>query len=263
MKKYIITYKNALNSFLQYRLNLGLLLVSHTISFSGLLFLWIAVYDTGQSVGTYTLGGILMYYVVLIVVRLTVANGVGMGFGVVDQINEGVITNYLLKPYSYKIEMLMRQLAEATINIVFVAPILAVIAFLGRHVVSLPSPRQFLYFFGALALAAILYFFIYFLAALSSFWVVNGRNVIYATLITSGLINGSLLPLDLFPGWFQTISTYLPFQYLAYVPIQLFLGRTEHVGMAYLGALIWVGIFAVLVHTIWRLGVKKFEAVGI
>ena len=87
MKKYFVAYRNALTTFLQYRLNLALLFCSHIVTFSGVLYLWIAIYHSGQKVGDYSLESIILYYVILTIVLITVANGVGMGFQVSEDID--------------------------------------------------------------------------------------------------------------------------------------------------------------------------------
>jgi len=262
MSKYLTVYKNSLSSFLQYRLNLGLILIGQAISLSGLLYIWIAIYKDGQTVGSYTLTGILTYYLILTLLRTTISEGVGMGFEVVHDINEGVITNYLLKPFSYPLEKLVKLFGQATINTLFMAPIAIFIGFLLRDYIQLPSLTNFLQFVGLALVALTLYYLLYFLTALSSFWVTHGGNFIYATIITSNFLNGGTLPLDLFPTWFQSISAYLPFQYFLYIPIQGYFGNIENWLFTLSIALAWIIIFIIIVWTVWKMGIKKFEAVG-
>lgn len=262
MRKYWITYKNSLTTFLQYRLNLGLLFISHLVTFSGVFYLWVAVYSSGQKVGSYTLTEIILYYIVLTVVLITVANGAGMGFDISEQINQGNITNYLLKPYSFILESLIKLFGEATINIILITPVIALISYLGRHIFPVPPPQHWLLFVFVLLVSEIFYFLFYFLAALSSFWVVRGRSFIYGMLIINLFLNGSLLPLDLFPQKLQTISHYLPFQFLIFTPVQIFLGRIQNWPQLSLIAALWIVIFTILTLAVWRQGVRKFEAVG-
>ncbi|NCO04755.1 MAG: hypothetical protein GW939_01250 [Candidatus Magasanikbacteria bacterium] len=262
MGKYFTAYKNSLSSFFQYRLNLGLLLISHIVSLSGLLYLWIAVYAGGQTIGSYTLTGIATYYLILTVLKTTIANGVGMGFQVVDNINEGVITNNLLKPFSYPLEQFVHLLGEGTINTLFITPIVLLAAFFARHIIALPSLEHFLLFLLMSVMGLLFYFLFYFLVSLSSFWVTHGGNFIYGMIIVSSFLNGSMLPLDLFPEWYLRINVYLPFQYLIFLPIQAYLGRIQDIGQTLLIGGIWLAIFIAAVWGVWRLGIKKYEAVG-
>lgn len=262
MKKYFTAYKNSLSTFLQYRLNLGLLLISHLVSFTGVFYLWIAVYGSGQTVGNYSLEEIVLYYIILTIVLITIANGVGMGFQVAQEINEGNIVNYLLKPYSYPVETFVKLLGEGTINTLFVTPAILLFAFIGSHYISLPPIHAWFEFIGMLLIGATFYFLFYFLTALSSFWVERGRNFIYGMLVINLMLNGSLVPLDLFPTSFQKISAYLPFQFLVFVPVQTLLGRIQDWPHTLLTALCWILAFGIALSTVWKMGVKKFEAVG-
>lgn len=262
MRKYAITYKNSLAKFLQYRLNLSLLFVSHLVTFSGMFYLWIAIYGAGQKMGNYSLTEIILYYIILTVVQITVANGVGMGFQVCEEINQGNVTNYLLKPYSFVFETLIKLFGEATINIVMISPIVAIISFLGRHIFPIPSLTHWLLFLFILLLSELFYFFFYFLAALSSFWFVRGRSFIYLMLIVNLFLNGSMIPLDLFPKQFQLVSNFLPFQFLIFTPIQVFLGRISNWPQLLLIASVWAIFFTITLSVVWKKGVRSYEAVG-
>jgi len=262
MRKYFTVYKNALSSALQYRLNVGLTVVSHVVTLSGLVFLWFAIYRSGQAVGNYTLEAILMYYLVLTILRLVIANGVGMGFEISEEMRDGVIANYLLKPFSYTFERLMKAFGESTIIAFLIFPVVVVMIALWGHLVELPNFVGWLQFLGMAFIGLIFYFLIYYLSALSSFWMTDGRSTIFAVLVVSGLFNGSMLPLDLFPDWFLAINTYSPFQYLMFLPIQTFLGRVTDWSTVLLIGAAWMMIFSFLIWFVWRSGVKRFESVG-
>ena len=260
--KYLTVYKNALSSFLQYRMNLGLLVISHMVSLTGLVFLWISIYAAGQTVGSYTLEGILFYYIALTILRTVVAEGVGMAFEISQEINQGIIANYMLKPFSYTFEQFYKFLGKVTINAIFIFPIVAVLVYFFYDFVPFPGTTGWLQFVGMSAIAALFYFLIYYFASLSSFWLVSGRSAVYGMIIISNLLNGSLLPLDLFPLWFQNINNYLPFQYLIFVPIQALLGRIEDWTVILIGCSVWILLLLLLIKATWMSGIKKFEAVG-
>lgn len=247
---------------MQYRLNLGLLLVSHVVSLSGLVYLWIAVYSSGQTIGSYSLQEILFYYIVLALLHLIIANGVGMGFGIASEINEGVVTNYLLKPFSYGFVHFLRLCGEATINFLFVTPFVAILLFLFRNTIEIPGIIVWLQFFAMIVVGIVFDFLVYYIGSLSSFWLTNGRSIIYAFLVASNLLDGSLMPIDTFPVWFQQLSAYLPFQFLFFLPIQTFLGRVDNWGQLLLTAVAWFVILFGVIVIMWKRGVRSYEAVG-
>lgn len=260
--KYFTVYKNSLSSFLQYRLNVGLIFISHLISLSGLVFLWLAVYASGQQVGNYSLEQIIVYFVLVAVIRSTLGDGVGMGFEMSEEINRGEVVNYLLRPLSYFWSRFWNILGTGTINIVLITPVIIIIGFLGRNYFTLPNWQGWLNFLIVFILGVIFEFLIYFVSALSAFWLHRGQTFIYGTLLIVGLLNGSMVPLDIFPNWAFKIIQYLPFQFLMFVPIQTFLGRVNNLGELLLIALAWIIVLSSLTSVVWRAAVKKFEAVG-
>ncbi len=262
MAKYLTVYKNSLSTYLQYRLNLGLLALSHLVSLSGLAYLWIAVYGSGQTLGNYTLEEIVFYYIVLSVVQVIIAEGVGMGFEVGDDINRGVVANYLLKPFNYSFEQFIKLAGKATINAVFILPMVLIITFTAGQSAHLPPLINWIQFLGMITIGLIFYFLIYYLAALASFWLTYGRSVIFATLVTSNFLNGALMPLDTFPDWFQKINVYSPFKFLVFMPIQAFLGRVHEWKTILLVCTAWIIIFIFAIMFVWRRGIKRYEAVG-
>ncbi|MBI2990094.1 MAG: ABC-2 family transporter protein [Candidatus Magasanikbacteria bacterium] len=262
MKKYFLSYKNAVSAALQYRLNLGLLVISHILSLSGIMYLWISVYESGEHLGTYSLPDLVLYYVLLTLLLMLVSEGVGLGFDVCEQINQGEISNYLLKPFSFSIENCLKLFAKVSINAIFLSPVIAILLLLFGAYTELPNTAGWIAFSGMTVVAALFYYLIYYFAALSSFWMINGRPIVYMFLIFSNLLNGNSLPLDLFPEWFAPVNRYSPFQFLLYVPIQIFLGRMELDARLLATAAVWILIFVLIIKLAWTRGIKKFEAVG-
>lgn len=262
MRKYWVIYCNSLTKFLQYRLHLGLIFVSHIVSLTGLIALWLAIYHNGEHVGTYTLSAIITYYVLVAILRSAIADGVGIGFQVVSDIHEGFVTNYLVKPLSYTLEQFVKGLSQATINILFLTPIVILLYIIWGEYVPHHSVTGWLSFFVMVAIASVLFFLIYFLVALISFWVEKGRSFIYGILVISMLFNGTLLPLDLFPAWSQPIIHLLPFRYLLFVPVDIFLHPPPSLLPVLIPSIVWIGIFTLGISCVWRLGVRRFDAVG-
>ncbi len=261
-KKYAVAYRSALSTFLQYRLNVVLFAIGHCVSLSGLVFVWLSVYRNGETLGSYTLSGILTYYILIAFLRLTIADGVSMGFQVVEEIKDGRIVPYLLKPISYPLTMLADSLGRATINLSLVTPCIVAIIYGLTLQQYLPSAKQLSLFFLFMMISLIFYYLLYFLSALATFWVDRGSNFIYGVIVISNFLNGSIVPLDIFPDWLSTISTALPFQFLMFTPIQFWMGRVTNPLQLSLIAGIWILFLSFILSFVWRLGIKKFEAVG-
>ena len=72
------------------------------------------------------------------------------------------------------------------------------------------------------------------------------------------LFSGVLIPIWFFPLWLQRISDFLPFKYIYYAPISLFIDRLDSVYPAktLLFQLIWIGLFYMLSQLVWRRAVE-------
>lgn len=263
MKKYFIVYKNAISTFLQFRLNLALLLLSHIVILSGFLFLWIAIYASGQTAGSYTLHGILTYYILLAILQSVIAEGAGMAFEMSEEIKRGILTNYLLKPFSFILHELHKLLGKTTINAVFILPIVIALVWIFSGYTAMPSAGGWFAFAGMSAIGFLFYFLLYFPAGLTALWIQEGRGSVYALLIASNFLNGTIIPLDLFPSWAQRVLDALPFRYLIFLPIQTWLGRVEHWPSTLSVGALWLALLILLNILVWRRGVRRFEAVGI
>ena len=105
-------------------------------------------------------------------------------------------------------------------------------------------------------------FLIYFTAGLVAFWFEQARSVIFTISVLSMLLSGAIIPIDLFPSWYQQVSSFLPFPYLVFYPIQAFLGTiSSFVPVASIG-LCWIVVLAGLCTLVWKRGLRHFEATG-
>jgi ABC-2 type transport system permease protein len=77
-------------------------------------------------------------------------------------------------------------------------------------------------------------------------------------------VSGQMFPIDLLPPPWDSILKSLPFQYMAYFPAAIFLGKIQGTRLIYglAGQAIWVVVFIVLSRWLYRLGLKRYSAYG-
>jgi ABC-2 type transport system permease protein len=97
-----------------------------------------------------------------------------------------------------------------------------------------------------------------------AFWTtrVYALNEFYYAFVV--LFSGQFVPLELMPTFIQQLAQFLPFQLLKYFPIQLILDRLppEAIVRNFILAVVWFGLMLALFQWVWRMGVKRFSAVG-
>ena len=75
---------------------------------------------------------------------------------------------------------------------------------------------------------------------------------------------GRMAPLDMMPDWLRMLAEWSPFPWMVAFPVELVIGRLDK-AQAIEGLLmqvLWLAISFVTLHLVWRLGAKRYSAVG-
>jgi ABC-2 type transport system permease protein len=78
------------------------------------------------------------------------------------------------------------------------------------------------------------------------------------------LLSGVLLPMTFFPGWAQAILRWLPFEHIAFSPLQIYLGRVGPVEALILLLIqwAWVATLSLLGALWWRRSIRQITIHG-
>ncbi|GHA70687.1 ABC transporter permease [Streptomyces termitum] len=91
---------------------------------------------------------------------------------------------------------------------------------------TLPDgPAGWAAFLLAVALGSLVGFALWYLVAMSAFWLLDGQGVVQAAWLTGLFFSGMLLPLNVFPGTLGEVARALPWAALLQVPADVYLGR--------------------------------------
>ncbi|EHY0679234.1 hypothetical protein FZX01_03690 [Listeria monocytogenes] len=83
-------------------------------------------------------------------------------------------------------------------------------------------------------------------------------SVVGLSLFSGGVLlisSGALVPLTLYPEWFQSLSQYLPLQYISYVPAGIYSGiitNNEQITFYIIVQLFWVVLLFILIRVIFK-----------
>jgi ABC-2 type transport system permease protein len=82
-------------------------------------------------------------------------------------------------------------------------------------------------------------------------------------LATNAILYGLIIPLDQLP--FRQIFEFLPTAYFVHHPMQIYLGRYDNTQIlhTFAGGIVWCLVLLVVTRTIFKLGLKRNEAVGL
>lgn len=267
MHKYWQIISNTWQEYSAYRLNFLVWRLRSFISFATIYFFWWAVFaEKGQIFGWGEVQ-ILTYILGVALVRSVVLSSRTIDVG--GEINQGSLTNYLLKPLNFLNFWFSRDLADKLLNIIFTIFELGIfMMILKPNIFAQTHIFYLLSFITAIAMATILYFYINFFLGLLAFWTPESWSGIWGPRFVFTIIleffAGTIFPLDLLPKSIFNLVQLTPFPYLIYFPLKIYLGQASLVQMliGFVVCLCWLGIWYLIVQKSWRAGLKVYGAEG-
>lgn len=262
MKKYFSVFKISIQDALAYRFNFFVHVVTQMFVWLAFVYLWLRIYSEGKTVGGYSLEEMITYFTITSIFKLLINNEIAWDIG--DEIREGRISNYLVRPLNYRWYHFFQLLGSQLINSFFVIFIvLAIYFFIGGLFITPVSVSSFLMFLLLVFGSFMINFLISYSIGLATFKFHSPIGLIYGWQVISDLLSGVYMPLSLLPSWFISLSNFLPFQYINYYPIRYYLEKTNSVPWeGLLSIMFWIAAFFLVGKFIWYLGSKKYEAFG-
>ncbi len=265
MKKYLKVLKVSFMEYFVYRTNFFLWRFRSIISFLTLVFFWRAVYGARNEVFGYQKTQMLTY-----VIGISALKGVILGGRSADlagMIKSGELVNkYLLRPWNVITSWFFRDLADKSLNLIFILVELYLLINILNLPFYFPSNISFFVIFIFISFtAAVLYFLLSYLLSCVGFWVDN----VWAPRWLFGVIflefmAGAFFPLDIMPEPLFKAVMVTPFPYLIYYPLQVYLEKISLLE-AYKALIILIGwtlFFIFLTKKVWKKGLNDYDAFG-
>lgn len=265
MKKYLQVIKNSWAEYFVYRLNFIMWRVRTVLQLLTIYFLWASLFlgrESGELFG-YTQKIILTYILGAAFLRAIVFSTRTLDIG--EQIQRGELSNFLIRPINYFFYKAAQDVSDKAINIFFAVFEIGLIFLILKPPVFIQTDPFFLLFFALSAsIAIVLYFLISFILGLIGFWSPEVWGPRFIFFIITEFLAGGLFPLDILPKWLFALLSALPFPYLLYFPLKIYLAKltTFQMAIGILVGLAWVLILYYMVVFFWRKGLSLYEAVG-
>lgn len=263
MSKYFSVFKNSLQQYFAYRLNFVLWRVRILVSILISYFLWQAIYSRQASIFSYNKSQMLTY-----IILISFINGIVLStqtFKVAEEINSGYLSNFLIRPISYFGYNISRDLSDKLLNSLFsVIEIIAFILLLRPPIYIQTNTSTLLIFLFVVFLSSFLYFQINMLLSFIGFWSreVWAPRFIFSIIVA--FLAGIYFPLDILPSPLYSFLQILPFTYLVFFPLKIYLGGASTFFLVK-GLLIttgWIVIMMFILKAVWTRGLKIYTAEG-
>ncbi|MBI4033202.1 MAG: ABC-2 family transporter protein [Candidatus Blackburnbacteria bacterium] len=261
--RYLEVLKVAWEDNLVYRTNLVLWRLRSIMGLLILYFLWSTVFLGTDKVFGYDRASILTYVLGTSFVRSLVLSSTSSD--VAGEIHNGRLTNFLLKPFSYLGYWFTRDLADKILGLLFSVLEISIIVWVFKPPIILQrDPEIWLAFSVTTILALVLFFYLSFLISLMAFWIREIWGLRFLTMTSLEFLSGGMFPLDILPLGLFSLLKFLPFTYLIFFPLKVYLGQIsgpeilQGVGIL----LLWIAIIYFAVKLLWARGLRVYAGEG-
>lgn len=259
------TIKISISKLLAYRLNFFLTVIGPSLIFYWIkVNLWTTIFEgtpggTSQGmINGYNLQKMLDYHSWTFIVALLAKGHNSMNLSL--DIRMGRISSYLIYPFNFwefhTASFIGFQYVQLFIT-TFTLSVFYATGVLNTFVLSN-------FIMGTLICLLVSYFWfsIQYLLGLVAFWLEETWIMRVMFDIVATFLSGGIIPVDLFPVYFQKALNFTPFPYLTYYPVQIFLGQANEIPIATAKIIVWTAIIWVLNNLLWKRGIKMYTAAG-
>jgi len=225
--------------------------------------IWLSVYKGTGSVDGVTLPQMVTYALIGGAVLTAwqwrrLLNMVG------NSVSSGDVAVYLLKPLHYPLYLFATECGNFGYRLAATSlPVVAIVA-LVYGMQPPASPFHGLLFAVFFVLSFVIMFLLAALCGLLSFWLLTAFSLEWLLQGILALLSGTAIPFWFFPEPVAAIAKFLPFAWIGYHPLAVYLGRTT-VGetWTYLGVgLGWAVLLAGAVALLWRKAALRITVQG-
>ena len=247
----------------QHRLQSVMRIIGGLVEILARISIWQAVYAGRAAVGGISLENMITYALVGGTI-LSSWEATMIVREVGTTIRTGAIGATLLRPASYPLMLLAEQIGARLFEWVVIG--LPVIVVMGAIYGMMPpaSLAHGLLFFGYLAVSIAILMLTGILIGLFSFWVFDAHSLEWFMRGLLAVLSGSLVPIWFFPAGFGEVVHFLPFSWITYHPMAVYLGQRDLMtSLDYLaGGVGWAVLLALTVAFVWSRACRQVVVQG-
>jgi ABC-2 type transport system permease protein len=268
LRKYSKIFRISLIERMTYRGDFFLSTVLRFLPMVTTILLWEAIYDGSreEKISEFSRQEMIAYLLLVHISRMF-SSMPGLAAGIARDIREGTLKKYLLQPIEMLAYLVSYRAAHKVTYIVTSALPYGLLFFLCRQYFDFDRfpdwPTRAAYLI-ALLLAFLIGFFFEATMGMVGFWFLEVTSLLYIVNTLNFFVSGQMFPLDLLPSFWADLLKWLPFQYLAYFPTAVFLGKITGMKLVYglIVEFIWAVVFIVLAQVLYRVGLRRYSAYG-
>jgi len=265
MKKYLAVIKIEWQRQMAYRVNQFTFRIGNVFEILMQIVVWTAIFQNTSSIRGYNYREMITYIIVgwLLVFLMTNFSFENI---ISRHIQKGELSNFLSKPIDYVNYLIFLSVGRSSFALAVAFLVnMAMLLFFRKNFIFSTDVLMWLVLFAMILIGYFIKLFISILIGFISFWTIDNEGAFYSMKTLERFMSGAYFPINILPAVFLNVSLALPYVYTFYFPAQLYLGKVSvQQGLLGLGVEIaWLAILYLAVRLVWKMGIKKFESVGI
>jgi len=265
VEKYFRAFLLGLQSAMEYRMNFLMSILSTFFPIIIQVFMWTAIFKSSPNkiIYGYTYSQMIMYSIMAAIISKLVASGIE--YDIANDIKNGILNKFIVQPIGYYFYKICGSFGQKTFQLGVVTILSSILLFIVNLKMNLNIGYQgILLAIPVIILALILNILMSCTISLISFWITEAWAAFMILDLFINISGGGVFPLDIFGDKVLAVMNVLPFEYLIYFPINVIERKTSIPatleGMAIQG--IWILVLLVCIKAGWKVGIKKYVAVG-
>ncbi len=246
---------------LYYRFDLLLYIFNYIVEITVYIFVWLAIYNSGNQIVDMSFKEITTYYILVISLNPIIFWGINEIMG--NAIREGEIIRELLNPISYFNYYFGIRIGEL-IESIIVGVLTFIICSLIFDVLLPSSFLNLIFFMILIALAVVIVYFFELILGITAFYTDSIWGIEMFKRATLSIFSGAIAPIILFPEYLQKIVNLLPFKDCIYTPINIYFGKLETIEtiQVIFKQCIWIIILYVIAKILFKKSIKNITVNG-
>ena len=247
---------------LAYRLRYYTGIVTYSIYVSVYYFILKAIYADSATIEGFDFGHMLTYISVGWIIRSFYFNNIDQDMAYA--VAEGKMAMDLIKPVNQQFMSIAIALGESVFRLGLLTAPTAVVLLLVYPIRRPASVLHFVGFFASVLLSFFIVAAVNFGVGTFAIRLKSILGLLRAKYFLLELFSGLLIPISFFPRIFQDIFSVLPFQYISYIPVLIYLGKISGLGIlrALALQLFWIFVLLAMGDALWRWSSRKITIQG-
>lgn len=261
LKKYLAVFKLSFLRQLEHRFNNFLWFVVGIIPSFVSYAAWIAIYGEKESINDFKRADLLSYFLAITVLWYFVGGSISRWVG--NNIRNGEINADLAKPLHPIGKFIVEEQGWKIASLTVILPVFLIMFPILNLSFPIQNISQSLYLAISIFFGAVIFSLWDMIIGMSGFWILNISPVNRFNRILFFLMSGQMVPLVFLPSWLTRINDFFFFRYTFAFPLEVIFNLSEIDMLLMLTRqIVWVFIMIITFNIIYKIGIKKYEAVG-